>query len=150
MSDDDSALRTLERLKGLGVELYLDDFGTGYSSLNYLHRFPIDVLKIDRCFISRMGADGGSAEVVRAIVTLAHELGMAVVAEGVETEGQLAEIRSLGCEYAQGHLFSEPVDAAPAGGLIDALTLPRPPRFHTQARKMRRRAGARKQRGKAA
>jgi diguanylate cyclase (GGDEF)-like protein/PAS domain S-box-containing protein len=150
MSDAETVTTTLERLKALGVELYLDDFGTGYSSLNYLHRFPIDVLKIDRCFISRMGADGRSSEVVRAIVTLAHELGMSVVAEGVETEGQLAEIRSLGCEYAQGHLFSVPVDAESAGALIDALTLPRPPRFHTEARKMRRRAGAKKQRGKAA
>ena len=150
MSNADTVNTTLERLKGLGVELYLDDFGTGYSSLNYLHRFPLDVLKVDRGFISRMGADGKSSEVVRAIVTLAHELGMTVVAEGVETERQLVEINSLGCEYAQGKLFSEPLEVESAVALINALTLPRAPRLRSQARKLRRRTSAKKHRGQAA
>jgi diguanylate cyclase (GGDEF)-like protein/PAS domain S-box-containing protein len=150
MSDAETVNETLHRLKELGVELYLDDFGTGYSSLSYLHRFPIDALKVDRGFISRMGADGKSSEVVRAIVTLAHGLGMTVVAEGVETEGQLAEITALGCELAQGNLFSEPVEAERACEMIGALVAPRPPRVHTEARKVRRRAGAGKRRGQAA
>jgi len=95
----------------LGIQLYLDDFGKGYSSLNYLHRFPMDILKIDRSFVSRIDEAEGNLAIVRAIVTLAHQLGMEVVAEGIQTEEQRQKLRSLGCEYGQGFFLSEPVPA---------------------------------------
>ena len=96
----------------------IDDFGTGYSSLSYLHRFPLDTLKIDRSFVSRLGAvengDGGGQplQIVRAIVTLAHNLGLNAIAEGVETAEQLAQLRELDCELAQGYWFSKPLHSS--------------------------------------
>ena len=125
MSSAESVTALLARLRELGVEIYLDDFGTGYSSLSYLHRFPIDVLKIDRSFIGRIGAGGEKSEIARAIVTMAHSLGMKAVAEGVETERQLAELRALSCEYGQGNLFSKPVDGLTAQNLVAELSLPK-------------------------
>lgn len=106
MSHAESAIATLTQLKQLGVQLAIDDFGTGYSSLSYLHRFPIDTLKIDRSFIQKVDVDGEQLAIVRTIITLAWNLGMEVVAEGIETTKQLAQLRSLHCEYAQGFLFS--------------------------------------------
>ena len=88
----DSAATRFSRLKSLGVQLYLDDFGKGYSSLNYLHRFPMDILKIDRSFVSRIEEAEGNLAIVRAIVTLAHQLGMEVVAEGIQTEEQRVKL----------------------------------------------------------
>lgn len=111
MSHADSAITTLTQLKQLGTQLAIDDFGTGYSSLSYLHRFPIDTLKIDRSFIQRVDADGEQLAIVRTIITLAWNLGMEVVAEGVETSKQLTQLRSLRCEYAQGYFFSQPRDS---------------------------------------
>ena len=102
----------LDGLRELGVGLHIDDFGTGYSSLSYLQRFDADALKIDRSFIAKMGEEA-SAELVRTIINMAHNLGMRVVAEGVETPEQLAQLKALGCEYVQGYLFSKPL-AAPA------------------------------------
>jgi diguanylate cyclase (GGDEF)-like protein/PAS domain S-box-containing protein len=110
MENAESAVSTLSQLKKLGTLLAIDDFGTGYSSLNYLHRFPIDTLKIDRSFISKVDADGEQLAIARTIITLAWNLGMEVVAEGVETMKQLAQLRSLQCDYAQGFLFSLPLD----------------------------------------
>ena len=110
--------RRLARLKAMGVRLLLDDFGKGYSSLSYLHRFPVDFLKIDRSFTSRIDEEAGSLAIVEAIVQLAHHLGMAVVAEGVESAGQLARLRDLGCEYGQGNLFSAPFDGIEAESLL--------------------------------
>ena len=110
----------LQQLKTLGVQLSIDDFGTGYSSLARLHQLPIDTLKIDRSFVSRMGNDGESLEIVRAIMTLAHSLGMDAIAEGVETQEQLLKLRSLNCEYGQGYLFSRPVDSKRAEELLAA------------------------------
>jgi diguanylate cyclase (GGDEF)-like protein/PAS domain S-box-containing protein len=121
MSDADSVTGTLRRLKDLGVELQLDDFGTGYSSLSYLHRFPVDALKIDRAFVGRIGPGGANSEIARAIVTMAHSLKMSVVAEGVETDVQAAELRALACEYGQGYLFSRAVDVAGAEALISGV-----------------------------
>jgi EAL domain-containing protein (putative c-di-GMP-specific phosphodiesterase class I) len=114
----DSAASRFSRLKSLGVQLYLDDFGKGYSSLNYLHRFPMDILKIDRSFTSRIEEAEGNLAIVKAIITLAHQLGMEVVAEGIQTEEQKARLRLLGCEYGQGFFFSEPVSADGAEGLL--------------------------------
>jgi EAL domain-containing protein (putative c-di-GMP-specific phosphodiesterase class I) len=115
-----AAEATLRRMQRLGVEWSLDDFGTGYSSLSYLHRLQADTVKIDRSFVSRMGGDPHGAEMVRAIVALAHNLGMDVVAEGVETTDQLSQLLAIGCEYAQGFYFSKPVSAVAAEALIHA------------------------------
>jgi len=92
------------------VGLDIDDFGTGYSSLSRLQGFRVDTLKIDRVFVSRMDRDAETLEIVRVIVMLAHHLGLKVVAEGVETQAQLDLLKQLGCERAQGYLFSKPVD----------------------------------------
>jgi diguanylate cyclase (GGDEF)-like protein/PAS domain S-box-containing protein len=110
MENAESAVATLSQLKKLGTLLAIDDFGTGYSSLNYLHRFPIDTLKVDRSFVSKVDVDGEQLAIARTIITLAWNLGMEVVAEGVETMKQLAQLRSLQCDYAQGFLFSLPLD----------------------------------------
>jgi len=112
----DAVVHTLLRLKGLGVQLAIDDFGTGYSSLSYLHRLPIDTLKIDRSFIANMSEDNSA--IVRAIVALAHHMRLDVVAEGIETADQLAQLIEFGCKYGQGNLFSKPVDSEAAGMLI--------------------------------
>jgi PAS domain S-box-containing protein len=110
MADAERSDVILSQLKGLGVHLEIDDFGTGYSSLSRLKSFPVDTLKIDRYFVSRMDGDADTHEIVRTIVMLAHNLGLKVVAEGVETEPQMNALKQLGCEYAQGYLFSKPVD----------------------------------------
>lgn len=108
----------LEYLQHRGVQVSLDDFGTGYSSLNYIHRLPINILKIDRSFINGLYSDQRITEVVRTIVALAHNLGMEVVAEGAETHDHLNHLRTLGCEYGQGFYFSVPVDLAQAEELL--------------------------------
>ncbi len=108
-------------LKDLGVQLAIDDFGTGYSSLSHLQRFPLDVLKVDRMFVAALRCSPQADRIVAAVIDLAHTLGLQVVAEGVETVPQLEALRSFGCDYAQGHLFSPPV---PAHELGPRLTLP--------------------------
>jgi diguanylate cyclase (GGDEF)-like protein/PAS domain S-box-containing protein len=120
MDSVDSATAMLSQLKALGIQLSMDDFGTGYSSLSYLHQFPMDTLKVDRSFVSRMATNGQSTDIAQTIVILAHQLGLDVVAEGVETAEQLAQLRSLGCEYAQGYYFSRPIDGERAEALIKA------------------------------
>jgi diguanylate cyclase (GGDEF)-like protein/PAS domain S-box-containing protein len=120
LGDLQAAQYTLRRMQAMGVKWSLDDFGTGYSSLSHLHRLKVDTVKIDRSFTSRIGGDDNGAEVVRAIVALAHNLGMDVVGEGVETMEQLEHLRTLGCEHAQGFFFARPVTAAEAGTLIAA------------------------------
>jgi diguanylate cyclase (GGDEF)-like protein/PAS domain S-box-containing protein len=112
MENTEAALAMLLQIKEMGIQLSVDDFGTGYSSLGYLYRFPMDVLKIDQSFVSRVDVDGEKLELVRTITTLAWNLGMDVVAEGVETTKQLAQLKALKCEYGQGYLFSKPL--APA------------------------------------
>ncbi len=111
MADAQRSAAVLQELKALGVHLEIDDFGTGYSSLSRLQRFPVDTLKIDRAFISRMDSDLETHEIVRTIVMLAQNLGLKVVAEGVETEEQLDMLKRVSCKWAQGYLFSKP--AAP-------------------------------------
>jgi len=118
MSHAESAIATLSQLKQLGIQLAIDDFGTGYSSLSYLHRLPIDTLKVDRSFIQRVDSDGEQLAIVRTIITLAWNLGMEVVAEGVETPKQLSQLRALRCEYAQGYLFSQPLNVEAIEALL--------------------------------
>ncbi|MFE1747114.1 EAL domain-containing protein [Coleofasciculus sp. H7-2] len=110
--------KMLKQLKALGIQLCIDDFGTGYSSLSRLHEFPIDTLKIDRSFVSRIEPDFSDIEIVQTIVTLARSRGMDVVAEGIETLPQLQKLRDLGCESGQGYLFSKPVDSQQATQLL--------------------------------
>jgi PAS domain S-box-containing protein len=109
MADADRSAVVLSELKALGVRLDIDDFGTGYSSLSRLQHFPVDTLKIDRSFVSRMDTDAETREIVRVIIVLAHSLGLKVVAEGVETQDQANMLKELGCEMAQGYLYSKPV-----------------------------------------
>ena len=109
MENIDTATDMLRQFRALGIKLAIDDFGTGYSSLSYLHRFPIDTLKIDRSFVTRMSENNENTEIVRTIVVLAQNLGMDVVAEGVETNEQLVLLQKLGCENGQGYFFSKPV-----------------------------------------
>ncbi|HLL74020.1 MAG TPA: EAL domain-containing protein [Pyrinomonadaceae bacterium] len=118
MESIDSATALLRHLRELGVQLAIDDFGTGYSSLSYLHRFPIDTLKVDRSFVMRMVDNNENIEIVRTILMLAQNLGMDVVAEGVETKDQLALLRKLGCENGQGYYFSRPVSIGGAEKII--------------------------------
>lgn len=119
LMDDGIAGSVLAELRALGVKLYLDDFGTGYSSLSYLQRFDVDALKIDRSFVAQMHTDQQPSEIVVAITSLAHNLGLEVIAEGVQTPDQMRRLREIGCEYGQGYLFARPLDAAYAEALLD-------------------------------
>lgn len=118
VEDPKTASAELSKLKGLGVQIYIDDFGTGYSALSYLHKLPINGLKIDRSFIRRMGENGENQEIIRTILRLAEDLKIGVIAEGIETGRQLAQINSLDCENWQGYLFSPPVDSEKAKAFI--------------------------------
>jgi diguanylate cyclase (GGDEF)-like protein/PAS domain S-box-containing protein len=131
----ESATTRFSRLKALGVQLYLDDFGKGYSSLNYLHRYPMDILKIDRSFVSRIDEEGSNLSIVAAIVTLGHQLGMEVVAEGIQSVEHVAKLRGLKCEYGQGFFFSHPVDGDEVEALItrDVRDWPSPVPFAGRA-----------------
>ncbi len=120
MQDAAATVVTLKQLKQLGIRLAIDDFGTGYSSLGYLKRFPLDVLKIDRSFVDRLGRDSEDIAIVRAVITLAHTLGMAVTAEGIETVKQFRDLRALGCEYGQGYYFAPPLAANECESLLTA------------------------------
>ena len=112
----------LSEIRELGVTLAMDDFGTGHSSLSCLHRFPLDLLKIDRAFIANMGLNRQYAAVVHAVITLAHNLGIAVVAEGVETLDQVVQLQSLDCDFAQGYFFSKPVPEGSIPALLATQT----------------------------
>lgn len=113
--------RALKRLRAAGVKILFDDFGSGFSSFTWLTRLPADALKFDQTLIAGIAADGPHVKIVRAMVALAHELGLETVAEGVETEVQREVLADLGCDYAQGHLFSRPLAAAEARALIGTL-----------------------------
>ena len=119
MEDAETSIRTLRELQNLGVAIAIDDFGTGYSSLSYLRRFPVTNLKVDRSFVQKLGIDHEDTEIVRAIVTLAQTLGLSVTAEGVETESQLQQLRALGCDEAQGYLFSKPLPEDAVAPLLE-------------------------------
>ncbi|MCC5662295.1 EAL domain-containing protein [Nostoc sp. XA010] len=120
MENGDETTATLSQIRELGVEISIDDFGTGYSSLARLSSFPISVLKIDKSFLNPMDTNSRNLEIIEIIVTLAHKLGINVTVEGVETKDQLAFIRKLNCEYAQGYFFSPPLGTSDASALIMA------------------------------
>lgn len=109
IENTDMAIAALEGIRQMGIKLYMDDFGTGYSSLSYLHKFPIDTLKIDRCFIEHLDSEDTRANIVPTIITLAKSMGLEVVAEGIETIGQLTNLQSLNCTYGQGYYFAPPL-----------------------------------------
>lgn len=119
MEDSGAAIETIKTLKQLGVQISIDDFGTGYSSLSYLHKFPFDVIKIDRSFTSRMAVDRESFGIIRTICALATELGKEVIAEGVERKEHQKMLCDIGCQFGQGYLFSKPVDAETAQTLLN-------------------------------
>lgn len=108
LEDRPSERRTIEALQARGVDLHLDDFGTGYSSLGYLTRFPLDVIKIDRVFVARLGLDERATALVSGIIALAHSLGLQTVAEGIEEEAQREALTGMGCDFGQGFLFARP------------------------------------------
>ncbi|OCR01111.1 diguanylate cyclase [Oscillatoriales cyanobacterium USR001] len=120
MENADNSAAVLTQLRALDIQLYIDDFGTGYSSLSRLHSFPTDAIKIDRVFVSRMAEDEANEAIVQTILILASHLGMEVIAEGVETAQQLAQLRALQCEYGQGYFFSKPVEVNAARVLVES------------------------------
>jgi EAL domain-containing protein (putative c-di-GMP-specific phosphodiesterase class I) len=124
LNDTDATLAILYRLRDLGVGIAMDDFGTGYSSLSYLRRFPFSKVKIDRSFIADLGKDGGSDAIVTAVTELCETLGMLTLAEGVETEEQLRQLRAGNCGEAQGFLFSTPRPASEVASMCRRLTRP--------------------------
>ena len=110
----------LHQLKSLGIDACLDDFGTGYSSLSYLQQLPITFIKVDQSFVRRLGGEDDALAIVKTIVVLSHQLGRKVIAEGVETPEHLTILKSLGCEYAQGYLFSKPLPQDETESLLAA------------------------------
>jgi EAL domain-containing protein (putative c-di-GMP-specific phosphodiesterase class I) len=122
MEEGGRVVEVLDALRALGVRVGLDDFGTGYSSLGYLQRFPLDGLKLDRSFVAALGERPESRAIVAAVIDMARTLGLPVVAEGVETEDQFADLRSLACGYAQGYYFARPLPADELGSFLERRT----------------------------
>ena len=118
MQDREAVGRELSELQDLGVRVAIDDFGTGYSGLAYLKRLPIDTVKIDQSFVRDLTVDPDDAAIVTAIVAMARSLGVEVVAEGIESEEQLAELKRLGCHLGQGYLLARPMPAAAVTKLL--------------------------------
>jgi EAL domain-containing protein (putative c-di-GMP-specific phosphodiesterase class I) len=112
VEENHRATETIERLRATGVRLAIDDFGAGYCSLSYLQRHPVDMIKIDRAFIEELGRDPRGSTLARTILQMADSLELRTVAEGIETTGQLRELRRLGCDLGQGYLLSRPLEAA--------------------------------------
>jgi diguanylate cyclase (GGDEF)-like protein len=126
MDDPKVAAEMLKELTSAGISLQIDDSGTGYSSLSYLHRFPIQALKIDRSFVQPIGENGENAQIASTIVSMARNLGMQVIAEGIETESQNRALREMGCHFGQGFYFSRPLDEPAADALVASLGKPDP------------------------
>jgi EAL domain-containing protein (putative c-di-GMP-specific phosphodiesterase class I) len=123
LSEPDSALAVLARLRALGVQVHLDDFGTGYSSLSYLARFPVRALKIDRAFVTGLPDHSRNLAITRAIVHMGKALGLSLVAEGVETKEQSQTLTSLGCDSLQGYLFAPPLESRKAFSILKSMGL---------------------------
>jgi len=121
IDNPETLIGIFSQLRSLGIQLYIDDFGTGYSSLSYLHLLPIDGIKIDRSFIRRIGNQGENSEIIKTIMLLAQDMNVNVIAEGIETENQLENIKALKCDYWQGYLFFKPVDSEHAEALIKTV-----------------------------
>jgi EAL domain-containing protein (putative c-di-GMP-specific phosphodiesterase class I) len=121
MENPEQAVEILGWLKKFGASLSLDDFGTGYSSLSYVHRFPVDTIKVDKSFLRDGDDDASRSVILKSIVTMAHELGKKVIAEGVETAADADYLRSIGCEYAQGFYYGEPMTEKEVKSLLGAL-----------------------------
>lgn len=120
MDNGEEFIAILSGIRARGIHLSIDDFGTGYSSLSYLHRFPVNNLKVDRSFVSSIGEQGNNRQIIETIITLAHQLGMKAIAEGVETPVQLNQLQALHCDEAQGYLFSKPLSPEAAEAFIAA------------------------------
>ena len=118
MQDVEATIATLQKLKGLGIQIAIDDFGTGYSSLSYLKRLPLDVLKIDRSFVKGIGQNAEDDAIVQAIISLAKSLGLSVTAEGVESGTQAAVLTAWACDRGQGYHFDRPLDAEQMGARL--------------------------------
>jgi len=112
MDNVESAILTMRKIQQMGISIAIDDFGTGYSSLSYLKRFPIDVLKVDRSFVTDIPNDLSDMEITAAVIAMAHKLNLKVVAEGIETQEQIDFLRSNRCEYGQGFLIARPMSAS--------------------------------------
>ncbi|MGV3490871.1 MAG: putative bifunctional diguanylate cyclase/phosphodiesterase [Devosia sp.] len=125
LSDNDQTLKTLHRLRAMGVRISMDDFGTGYSSLSYLRSFPFDKIKIDRSFMRDLKSKGDSIAIIKAVIGLGQSLGMSTTAEGIETEEQLEAVRAQGCNEVQGFLFSPPVSAGAVNQILSEEAKPR-------------------------
>ena len=121
LDDEDTVLAVIDKVREMGITVSLDDFGTGYSSLSYVHKYPLDKIKIDRSFVASLPSSKHSQSIVRTIVSLAKSLGMSIIAEGIETEEQLALLKEEGCDQLQGFLISKPVPAGAAKALIVRL-----------------------------
>ncbi|HVM04812.1 MAG TPA: bifunctional diguanylate cyclase/phosphodiesterase [Acidimicrobiales bacterium] len=132
VDDSRGATEAIRRIHGLGVVVAIDDFGTGYSALSYLHLLPVGILKIDRSFVGRLGPDPRDRAVITGLIELAHALGLTVVAEGVETAEQLADLSAMACDIAQGYYFAKPQTATAVRGLLRAEVVRRRP-GHTPA-----------------
>jgi EAL domain-containing protein (putative c-di-GMP-specific phosphodiesterase class I) len=152
MRDAAATVATLAALRALGVETLIDDFGAGYSSLAYLQRLPVNALKIDKAFVDGLGTDDGDQAIVATIITLAHALGLRVIAEGVETAAQALRLRALGCDQAQGFHFSRPQPAADLmtllehGAVLGALPIALVPRRSPNTEELHQRRAQRSQR----
>lgn len=118
----DKALQCIDELKAMGIQIAIDDFGTGYSSLSYLHRFPANLLKIDKSFIDKMNSGESSRQYVAAIISIGHVMGFDVISEGVEEPEQLETLKNIGCDYIQGFIWGRPMSAEEAGGLVRSLS----------------------------
>ncbi|MBA7714205.1 Cyclic di-GMP phosphodiesterase PdeR [subsurface metagenome] len=118
MENKEAAREVLNKIKSLGIDIYMDDFGTGYSSLSHLHRFPVDLLKIDQSFVSNMHRNRQNLEIVRTILALTQNLKIEATAEGVETAEQMEQLKADGCTYAQGYYFAKPLDPESAVELL--------------------------------
>lgn len=129
MSDPDMASRQLQAIHDLGIQISIDDFGTGYSSLNHLKRLPIDVLKIDQCFIQEIGDDHNDEDIIKIVVAIAHTMGVEVIAEGVDNPQQLEFLASVGCDLVQGFLFSKPLSCEATTKIIKRMANTSLPRF---------------------